>query len=85
MWHPLKPELRTKFDSKKAWDWFGKTQGLPYGYHNFIFGWIDTAEDNWPPLLAREIMPVVGNVMEHVIPKKARILFTEALNKRLGV
>jgi hypothetical protein len=42
---PLKKEYREKFDEKKAWDAFNnKYVGLPYGYSNFLFGWLDTAE-----------------------------------------
>lgn len=70
-WHPLKADLREKFDSKKAWDWFSQTQGLPYGYHNFVFGWIDTAEDNYPPMLAREMLPVIMNILNSIEPTKA--------------
>ena len=84
-WLPLKPELRDSFDEKAANDFFFQTEGLPYGYHNFLYGWVDTANDNWPPLLAKEIVPVAFKLFEDLEPEKAYIFFTEALNKRLGV
>ena len=59
------------------------TEGLPYGYHNFLYGWIDTAKDNWPPLLPSEGVPVVFSVLERILPETVYIFFTEALNKRL--
>ena len=35
--------IRKKFNELAAIDFFFKTEGLPYGYHNFLYGWIDTA------------------------------------------
>lgn len=60
-------------------------EGLPYGYHNFLYGWIDTPSNNWPPLLADEFAPVLFSLVEHIKPHTAYIFFTSALNKRLGV
>ena len=37
---PLKEEYRQKLDVDKANSWFNnEVEGLPYGYHNFIFKW----------------------------------------------
>jgi len=77
--------MREKFDEKAANDFFFATEGLPYGYHNFLYGWVDTANDNWPPLLPQEIVPVAFKLFEDLAPQKAQIFFTDALNKRLGV
>jgi len=49
---PLSEDSRAKFDNDKAVKFFESVEGLPYGYHNFLYGWIDTAHNNWPPLLA---------------------------------
>ena len=84
-YHRLNDEARAKFDEKKAQDFFFDTEGLPYGYHNFLYGWIDTANDNWPPLLAREFAPVLFKIVEDINSTKAYNFFTEALNKRLNV
>ena len=84
-YHPLNAESRAKFDEKKANDFFHQTEGLPYGYHNFLYGWIDTANDNWPPILAKEFVPVMFKLIEDIKPTLAYNFFTEALNKRLGV
>ena len=61
------------------------TEGLPYGYHNFLYGWIDTPLDNWPPLLPSYGVPIVFSILEKILPTTAFTFFTEALNKRLGV
>ena len=57
---------------------------MPYGYHNFLFGWIDTPFDNLPPLLPNELVPIVMSLVSKVIPNEIKILFTDGLNKRLG-
>jgi hypothetical protein len=35
----LSPERLAKFNETAAVQWFKTVEGLPYGYHNFIFGW----------------------------------------------
>merc|ERR1711990_794694 len=42
---PLAPEYRAKFN---------QTEGLPYGYHNFLYSWVDTPEKNWPLILPKD-------------------------------
>jgi len=81
---PLSEEARKTFNEKDAQDFFFKTEGLPYGYHNFLFGWIDTATENWPPFLANHMVPILFSLLENVIPKTVNIFYTQALNKRLG-
>lgn len=81
---PLSPEARAVFNESAAQDFFWKTEGLPYGYHNFLFGWIDTPEDNFPALLASGIVPVVFSVLEHMSPSTVDIFFNQALNHRLN-
>jgi len=80
----LKPEIATEFDEEAARAFFDRTAGLPYGYHNSIFGWIDTATDNWPPLLPQEIVPIAASVYQITNPEKADVLFGQALNLRMG-
>ena len=68
IWLPMNGESMLKFNEKAANDWFFTTEGLPYGYHNFLFGWIDTPRDNLPPILADQIVPVVFAMLASVIP-----------------
>ena len=81
---PLSPEARAKFDEQAAIKFFLEAEGLPYGYHNFLFGWIDTPSDNFPPLLPKGFVPVVFSILEHVLPSTVDIFFSQAINKRLG-
>ena len=81
---PLSAESRAKFNETAAQEFFFKTEGTPYGYHNFLFGWIDTPHDNMPPLLPSGFMPILFSILEDFIPNVTDTFITEALNKRLG-
>lgn len=72
---PLKKEAQQKFDEKKAQEWFFETEGLPYGYHNFLFGWMDTPRDNLPPALSNQLLPVVLAMVGEIKPKTIDVLF----------
>lgn len=63
---PLSTEFRAKFNETAAHEFFNRTVGLPYGYHNFLYGWIDTPRDNYPPLLPPHIWPIVASIIEHI-------------------
>ncbi len=70
IWLPLSAESMVKFNEKAAQEWFFAKEGLPYGYHNFIYGWIDTPYDNFPATLSAELAPVVLSMLNNVIPNK---------------
>lgn len=81
---PLSPEARAKFNETAAIEFFKKSEGLPYGYHNFLFGWLDTRINNLPPLIPAGLLPIVFSILETVIPETVDIFFSQALNHRLG-
>lgn len=81
---PLSPESRAIFNETAAYEWFKTVEGLPYGYHNFLFGWIDTPDKSYPPLLDPDLLPVIFSVLEKLLPNVVNIFYTQALNKRLG-
>jgi len=81
---PLTAEARAKFNVTAAWEFFNSTEGMPYGYHNFLFGWIDTPEDNWPPLLPAYFAPILFSIVGKVAPATMDIFFYQAMNHRLG-
>jgi len=81
---PLSPESRAKFNETAAQEFFWQTQGHPYGYHNFLFGWVDTADDNWPPLVPRGFVPILFSIIEDIKPHVTYIFLDQALNHRLG-
>jgi len=80
----LKPEIVQKFDSEAAVAWFSKVEGLPYGYENFIYGWIDTLNGNYPPPYTSEDIPVILVLGHYLLPTEMDLVFAKGLNKRLG-
>ncbi|CDW80089.1 UNKNOWN [Stylonychia lemnae] len=81
---PLSPEARAKFNETAAREFFNQTEGLPYGYHNFLFGWVDTPVDNWPPLLPSHFINIVFSILEGFTPSTVDIFLNQALNHRLN-
>ncbi|PWA91547.1 hypothetical protein CTI12_AA087740 [Artemisia annua] len=81
---PLHPDLRAKFNETAAWEYAQSMIGLPYGYHNLIFSWIDTISDNYPPPLDANLVASVMTVWNQMQPAYAANMWNEALNKRLG-
>ena len=81
---PLSPEARARFNETAAMEFFLQTEGLPYGYHNFLFGWIDTPNSNFPPLVPHGFIPIVFSILEDFLPNVTDIFIGQALNKRLG-
>ncbi len=81
---PLKKEWAAKFNEDKAWEWFRQTEGMPYGYRNFLFGWIDTVKDNYPSVLDIEFVYLVFRLLESVDKAASDQLLKEALNWRVG-
>lgn len=59
-------------------------EGEPYGYHNFIFGWIDTPHGNFPKPLSPELATYLFSFLEKIYPAPFTQLVGEGLNKRLG-
>jgi hypothetical protein len=81
---PLKKEYADKYNETEAYEWFKTVEGMPYGYHNFLFGWIDTARDNYPPILSPELLPIAFRLVEKVIPSAIESMYGQAMNKRIG-
>lgn len=84
VWIPLREEIRANFNEDLSREFFFKTEGLPYGYHNFLFGWMDTPRDNLPGLLPNELLPIFGSVLEKILPDFIFMTVGEGLNIRLG-
>lgn len=81
---PLADHVREIFNETAAQEEFYRLQGLPYGYHNFLYGWVDTPNDNFPRLVAKELIPVVFSIFETFDKNTTENIFTLALNKHLG-
>lgn len=82
---PLKPSARAKFNETAVYEEFKAYEGLPYGYHNFIYGWFDTARDNLPDKISPEAMELIFQIAESLMPAAFNSLVGEGANKRLGV
>ena len=59
-------------------------EGFPYGYHNFIFGWIDTPDKNFPAPLDPALATVIFSIIEKIYAAPITQLVGEGLNMRLG-
>jgi hypothetical protein len=81
---PLRPEVQAQFNETAAYEWFKTVEGTPYGYHNFMFGWIDTPYSNMPPILQPELLTIALRAVEQVAPAAIANVFSLAINKRLG-
>lgn len=65
---PLTADARAKFNETAAYEFFLTKEGNPYGYYNFLYGWIDTADSNWPPILPSYFVPIIFSILEKVAP-----------------
>jgi hypothetical protein len=83
-WLPLKEEYSQQFNTTAAFEWFKSIEGTPYGYHNFIFGWIDTVNTSYPPLLAPELVAPVFSAIEYFSPEATQEVFSLGINKRMN-
>lgn len=81
---PLSDEMRKKFNHTSATEFFNRVQGLPYGYHNFLYGWVDTPNDNWPRILPKAFVPIAFSILERFDKNVTDTFFSEALNFHLG-
>ena len=81
---PLNDEMRAKFNETAAIEWFKGRQGLPYGYHNFLYSWIDTPEQNWPMILPKDLVPVAFAIIERFDKNLTDTFFTQSLNFKLN-
>jgi len=92
VWVPLAPEYSTKFNVTAALEFFNMTEGMPYGYHNFIFGWVDTQEDNFPCLppnytfcLTYDLVFVASGLVDRIDKAIGNLMWNQAFSHRLGI
>lgn len=94
VWAPLSDEHRSRFNETAAIEWFKTVEGLEYGYQTLLWGWIDTAMQNYPCLpddnytsncLTWTALEPVFAAVDRRLPKIADLMWIEAWNKRLGV
>jgi hypothetical protein len=89
---PLNADWAEKFNETGAIDFFNSVEGLDYGYHVLLWGWIDTVLNNYPCLppdyssvcVQWELIETVFALIDRAIPQIADLIWIEAWNKRLG-
>jgi hypothetical protein len=89
---PLTAEKRAAFNATAAQEFFRSTEGLDYGYHNMLYGWIDTETGNYPCLppdyssvcLTWEAIEVLFALVDKLVPSIGDLMWNQALNHRLG-
>lgn len=81
---PMRDDIYKKFDVKKAVEWFKSVEGLPYGFHNFIFGWIDTPDKSFPPVADLEFVYMIFCFLERIWATPVTSFLGEAMNMRLN-
>jgi hypothetical protein len=81
---PLKEEVRVKFDVEAAIKWFLTMEDHPYGFHNFLFGWIDTPDSSLPEIIEQEVLLLLFGTLGKISKPVNDIIIGEGLNLRLG-
>jgi hypothetical protein len=81
---PLKEEVRAKFNEQAAVEFFKWAENKHYGYHNFLFNWLDTPDKNFPSLIDPEAVFVVFTILEKITRSTSDTIMGEALNQRLN-
>jgi len=81
---PLSEKMRATYNETSATEFFNKVQGLPYGYHNFLYGWVDTPNNNWPRLLPSNLIPIAFSMIEKFDKNLTDTFFSQSLNKKLN-
>lgn len=81
-WIPLKEEIRKNFDEDKAKEFFLSKEGLNYGYHNFLFPWLD-GNNNLPKFIDYKIIMPLFSIFEKLAPTVFNKIIGEALNIRI--
>lgn len=88
---PLAPQYRAAFNVDKAWEFFRQHDGLNYGFANFLFGWVDMENSNFPCLppdykicLMREAVEQLALILDKVLGPDNTNIFRQAINHRAG-
>lgn len=78
----LNERARAKFNVTAAQEFFNRTEGLPYGFHNFLYGWVDS--EVMAPLIPHGGMSYAFTLFEKFMPWVSEIFISQSLNKRMN-
>jgi len=81
---PLNAKARALFNHTAALQFFESVEGTPYGFNNFLFGWIDSPEANFPLPLRSQAVMILFAILQHIEPVITDYFWSQALNHRLG-
>eukprot|EP01104_Vermistella_antarctica_P018299 TRINITY_DN6729_c0_g1_i1.p1 TRINITY_DN6729_c0_g1~~TRINITY_DN6729_c0_g1_i1.p1 ORF type:complete len:594 (+),score=131.47 TRINITY_DN6729_c0_g1_i1:185-1966(+) len=81
----VRPQASLWKDDDAAVEFFNDAEGLPYGFHNYLFGWLDTLGlvDNVPTPANPELLVTMFSLIDRIDPSLADLMWGQALNKRL--
>jgi len=85
---PLQSQYQAQFNEQSFWSWFKTVQGQPYGYHTFLFSFIDTPAKNLPLPMDEAVTGWLLTTMDRLLPNSTGkisvySLITEGLNHRI--
>eukprot|EP01102_Stenamoeba_stenopodia_P022692 TRINITY_DN9549_c0_g1_i4.p1 TRINITY_DN9549_c0_g1~~TRINITY_DN9549_c0_g1_i4.p1 ORF type:complete len:568 (+),score=96.16 TRINITY_DN9549_c0_g1_i4:72-1775(+) len=89
---PLSPQYQAIFNETSAIAWVNEVLGMPYGFHNMLFCWIDTVSNNFPCLppdfssqcLHPYVVQGLAGLFDRFVPEIANSMWNQALNMRLN-
>jgi len=85
---PLAEEYSRNFNEEQARNWFYSVEGMPYGWHNFLFTFLDTVANNLPRPITPDFFEHVMGVVERLIPidqnSSVYSMLIQGLNLRLN-
>ncbi|KAH3744327.1 zinc finger protein, MYND-type [Pelomyxa schiedti] len=78
----LTEEYQNKFDNDKAVARWKELEGLKYGYSTFIFGWIDTLDQNYPLPFSGPFLFWALSIVDRIMPANYDLIFGAGINQR---
>lgn len=73
-----------KFNATNAIKFFNSVEGLPYGYSNIFYSWVDTINDNYPTPLNEKLIPSLLVLTESLYSELVYDIFIKGINQRLS-
>jgi hypothetical protein len=84
----LSEDYQSQFNEDQAVAWFKTVEGMPYGWHNFIYTFIDTMFDNLPRPTSPDLIEQLFGLYEPMAPLDSKSSLNSmvimGLNHRLG-
>jgi len=86
VWLPMRDDVRnSSFNATKAWNFFKRVEGDPYGHDKAVFAWIDTENQNFFQPFSSQLLPFIIKYVEQIYPEEFISTLKNGLNMRLGV